>query len=154
MARENIPDLSLVAAPVWREAERRAAVIRPLAALPACPRGEARTAAEALGLSERQVYRLLRRCREGGGALTALVTEGSEGGRGKSRIGAARDELVRDVVAELYLTPQRLSAEQVVQEVRRRAFERKLDTRINLRSENIGSSISMSCANFRAENRG
>ena len=126
MARENIPDLSLVAAPVWREAERRAAVIRPLAALPACPRGEARTAAEALGLSERQVYRLLRRCREGGGALTALVTEGSEGGRGKSRIGAARDELVRDVVAELYLTPQRLSAEQVVQEVRRRAFERKL----------------------------
>jgi putative transposase len=126
VARENIPDLSLVAAPVWREAERRAAVIRPLAALPACPRGEARTAAEALGLSERQVYRLLRRCREGGGALTALVTEGSGGGRGKSRIGAARDELVRDVVAELYLTPQRLSAEQVVQEVRRRASERKL----------------------------
>lgn len=101
-------------------------MIRPLAALPACPRGEARTAAEALGLSERQVYRLLRRCREGGGALTALVTEGSGGGRGKSRIGAARDELVRDVVAELYLTPQRLSAEQVVQEVRRRASERKL----------------------------
>ena len=71
VARQSVADLSLVAAPAWREAERRAAVIRPLAALPACPRGEARAAAEALGLSERQVYRLLRRCREGGGALTA-----------------------------------------------------------------------------------
>lgn len=30
----------------------------------------------------------------------------------------------------------------------------QLDTRINLRSENIGSNISMGCANFRAENRG
>jgi hypothetical protein len=49
VARESVPDLSLVAAPVWREAERRAAVIRPLAVLPACPRREAQAMAAVLG---------------------------------------------------------------------------------------------------------
>ncbi|KQN05163.1 Mu transposase C-terminal domain-containing protein [Sphingomonas sp. Leaf25] len=118
---EVAPDLSLVPEPLWQEAERRATVLRPLAALPSCPREQARAAAAALGVTERQVYRLLRRCREGGGALTAMVSSGSDGGRGKRRIEERRDALIRDAVAELYLTPQRLSAEKIVVEVRRRA---------------------------------
>lgn len=118
---EAAPDLRLVPEPLWQEAERRALVLRPLAALPACPREQARAAAVALGVSERQVYRLLRRCREGGGTLTALVNSGSDGGRGKRRIEERRDALIRDTVTELYLTPQRLSAERIMVEVRRRA---------------------------------
>lgn len=121
MADDEAPDLSLVPQPLWQEAERRAAVLRPLAALPACPREQARAAAAALGVTERQVYRLLRRCREGGGTLTAMVRTGSSGGRGKGRIEERRDALIRDAVAELYLTPQRLSAAKIVIEVRRRA---------------------------------
>lgn len=97
------------------------AVLRPLAALPACPREQARAAATALGVTERQVYRLLRRCREGGGTLTVMVRTGSSGGRGKGRIEERRDALIRDAVAELYLTPQRLSAAKIVIEVRQRA---------------------------------
>jgi len=120
---EAAPDLGLVPEPLWQEAKRRAAVLRPLAALPACPREQARTAATALGVTERQIYRLLRRCREGGGAVTAMVSSGSNGGRGKRRIEERRDALIRDAVAELYLTPQRLSAEKIVIEVRRRARE-------------------------------
>ena len=54
-------------------------------ALPACPREQARAAAVTLSVSERHIYRLLRRCREGGGTLTALVSSGSDGGRGKRR---------------------------------------------------------------------
>ena len=119
-------DLSLVPEPLWQEAERRAAVLRPLAALPACPREQARAAAAVLGVTERQVYRLLRRCREGGGALTAMVSSGSDGGRGKRRIEEHRDALIRDAVAELYLTPQRLSAEKIVVEVRRRARDQQV----------------------------
>lgn len=118
---EAASDLSLVPGPLWQEAERRAAVLRPLAALPACPREQARAAAVALGVSERQIYRLLRKCREGGGTVTALVSSGSDGGRGKRRIEERRDALIRDAVAELYLTPHRLSAEKIVVEVRRRA---------------------------------
>lgn len=59
MADGDAPDLSLIPEPLWQEAERRAAVLRPLANLPACPRDQARTAAAALGVTERQVYRLL-----------------------------------------------------------------------------------------------
>ena len=119
-------DIALVPDGLWREAERRAGVIRPLAALPACPQAQAAAAARELGVSERQVYRLLRRCREADGELTALLPTGSGGGRGKPRLEVRRDDLVRDVVEELYLTPQRLSAERIVYEVRRRAAERKL----------------------------
>lgn len=123
---EAVPDLSLVPEPLWQEAERRAAVLRPLAALLACPREQARAAAVVLGVSERQVYRLLRKCREGGGTVTTLVSSGSDGGRGKRRIEERRDALIRDAVAELYLTPQRLSAEKIVVEVRRRARDQHL----------------------------
>ena len=123
---EGASDLSLVPGSLWQEAERRAAVLRPLAALPTCPREQARAAAVALGVSERQIYRLLRKCREGGGTVTALVSSGSDGGRGKGRIDERRDALIRDAVAELYLTPQRLSAERIVIEVRRRARDQYL----------------------------
>ncbi len=126
MAKCDAPDLSAVPEPLWREAERRAAVLRPLSALSACSREDACAAAAALGVTERQIYRLLRRCREAGGALTAMVSGISGGGRGKSRIDARRDALVRDVVAEFYLTPQRLSAQRIVVEVRRRAREQDL----------------------------
>ncbi|MGU3422950.1 integrase catalytic domain-containing protein [Methylobacterium sp. D54C] len=120
---KRAPDLSLIPGPIWQEAERRTAVLRPLAALPVCPRAQARAAAATLGVTERQVYRLLRRCREGGGTLTAMVRSGSSGGRGKGRIAERRDALIREAVADLYLTPQRLSAARVVIEVCRRARE-------------------------------
>lgn len=123
---ETVPDLSLVPPPLWQEAERRAAVLRPLVQLPTCPRHAARTAATDLGLSERQIYRLLQRCREGSGTVTSLVRSEPSGGRGKTRIDVQREALIQEVVAELYLTPQRHSIPIVVMEVRRRARERQL----------------------------
>jgi putative transposase len=121
MADGDTPDLSLIPEPLWQEAERRAAVLRPLADLPACSRDQARLAATALGVTERQVYRLLRKCREGGGTLTAMLRGGSSGGRGKARIAERRDTMIREAVSDLYLTPQRLSASSIVVEVRKRA---------------------------------
>lgn len=95
MAREHVPDLSLVA---QGGASRHGDL---------APGGAAVLSA-------------------GGGTLTALVMGSSGAGRGGSRIGLACDELVRDVAAELYLTPRRLSAERIVREVRRRAAERQI----------------------------
>jgi putative transposase len=66
-----VVDVSLVPEEAWREAQRRAEVIRPLAEGDRRPRHLVRAAAATLGLSERQTYTLLRRCREGGGDLTA-----------------------------------------------------------------------------------
>ena len=54
-------DLSLIAEQEWNEARRRAFVLRPLVEFKHCPRNRAHEAAVELGLSERQVYRLIRR---------------------------------------------------------------------------------------------
>jgi len=81
-----VVDVSLVPEEAWREAQRRAEVIRPLAEGDRRPRHLVQAAAATLGLSERQTYTLLRRCREAGGDLTALLPGKSAGGRGKPRL--------------------------------------------------------------------
>ena len=79
-------DLSLVPEAAWREAQRRAEVIRPLVERGSRPRHLVQAAAATLGLSERQTCTLLRRYREAGGAVTALVPGTSSGGRNKPRV--------------------------------------------------------------------
>lgn len=113
-------DLSLVAGERWREARRRAEVIRPLAEGARCSRSAVRFAAAELGLSERQIYTLVRRCREADGELTALLPATSGGGRGKSRLSSALEAVIRGVVEELYLTPQRHTTAVVVREIQAR----------------------------------
>lgn len=51
----------------WAEAQRRAAVIAPLAALPSVSASAARDAGRMLGLSERTIYGLLRLWQRSGG---------------------------------------------------------------------------------------
>lgn len=119
-------DLSLVADERWREARRRAEVVRPLAERPHCSRSAARAAATELGLSERQIYTLVRRCREADGELTALLPARSGGGRGRSRLPAGLEAVIRTVVDELYLTPQRNTAAVVVREIQARCRRERL----------------------------
>ncbi len=121
--KKSISDLTLIPDAVWQAAEQRAVLIRPLVARPNCSRADAVAAGLKLGISERQIYRLIQRCRAGGGNLTSLVAEGPNGGRGKSRMAFRQDELIRTVLEELYLTPQRLSGERIVQEVRHQAYK-------------------------------
>jgi hypothetical protein len=104
----------------WREAERRAQVVRPLMEAERGPRRLIQAAAATLGLSERQTYTLLRRCRDAGGALTALLPATSTGGRGKSRLPVASETALIRIIREIHLTPQHLSAARVVLEVTRR----------------------------------
>jgi putative transposase len=110
-------DLSLIPEAAWREAQRRAEVIRPLAERGHGPRHLVRAASSSLGLSERQTYTLLRRCREADGALTALLPGRSGGGRGKTRLDAGTEALLRRVVEEGYLSPQKRSAAWLVEQV-------------------------------------
>src|ERR1700720_299392 len=82
-------DVSLVPEAAWREARRRAEVIRPLVESAHRSRHLVQAAAATLGLSERQIHTILRRRREAGGDLTALLPGGSYGGRKKPRGAAA-----------------------------------------------------------------
>lgn len=89
-ARAGHSRLSLISEAAWREAQRRAEVIRALTERERRPRHLVQAAAATLGLSERQTYTLLRRCREAGGDLTALLPGMSSGGRDKPK-DAARE---------------------------------------------------------------
>ena len=65
----DVVDVSIVSEAAWREAQRRAEVIRPVLEKDHRPRHLVRAAPATLGLSERQTYTLLRRCRDAGGAM-------------------------------------------------------------------------------------
>ncbi|MEI6267722.1 MAG: hypothetical protein WCP01_02500 [Methylococcaceae bacterium] len=62
-------DLSQIAEHEWNEAYRRSEIVRPLLEFKRCPRNRAHEAAIELGLSDRQVYRLIQRLRESDGKL-------------------------------------------------------------------------------------
>jgi len=111
--------LSLPAA-AWAEAQRRAAVIGPLAAQGAVSAAAARDAGQALGLSERTVYVLLRRWRQSGGSAASLAPRPSPGGRGRGRLPAAAERIVAEAIRDEYLTKQKKQAEAVVRAVRDR----------------------------------
>ena len=119
-------DLSQIAEHDWNEARRRADLLRPLAELAHCPRDRARVAAAQLGLSERQVYTCLQRLRQADGALTALLVSGSDGGRGQRRLVGPREDLIRRLIEDLYLTPQKRTAAEVVRAIRHQSDQRGL----------------------------
>ena len=117
-----ITDLGIIRLPDerWKEGERRAAVIRPLALKGEVALADADAAARQLGVSRRTVYTLIRRCRASGGLLTALLGTNSSGGRGKGRLPAAVEQILAATIREEYLSRQKPRAEQIVEEVRRR----------------------------------
>lgn len=118
--RGRAVDICLVDEDAWQTATRRAGIVRPLAAMARCPQALIRKAAEELGISERYIYTLIRRCRAADNAATALVPNISDGGKGSSRIGKSVEDLLAAVIKEVYLTPQCLTAEAVIREIRRR----------------------------------
>ena len=78
-------DLPLISDAAWREAERRSAVIRPLAERERRPRHLILAAAATLGLSERQTHTLLRRCMDAGGKRPVSPAPSRPSGQAASR---------------------------------------------------------------------
>lgn len=109
--------LPLIPDEIWNEARRRAELVRPLAEMATCPRDRVRAVAADLGLSDRQIYRMVARLRAAGGQLTALLPSGPRGGRGKPRLPSASEAMTRDVIETMYLTPQKPTAAKVVREI-------------------------------------
>ena len=113
-------DLSVIPEGKWNEARRRADIVRPLAERNHCPRHLARSAASELGISERQIYTLLRRMREAGGTVTALLPTGPRGGLGQSRLSKLTEEMTANIIQEVYLTRQKRTAALLIREVQGR----------------------------------
>ena len=118
----RVPERGTLSLPdaIWTEAQRRAAVIGPLAARDGVSAIAARDAGQALGLSERTIYALLQRWRGSGGIAASLAPRPSPGGRGKGRLPAAVEGIVAEAIRDEYLTKQKKRAEAVVRAVRDR----------------------------------
>jgi len=119
----RVPERGTLSLPdgAWTEAQRRAAVIGPLAAREAVSAATARDADRALDLSERTIYALLRRWRQSGGSAVSLAPRPSPGGRGKGRLPAEAERIVAEAIRDEYLTKQKKRAEAVVRAVRDRS---------------------------------
>ena len=107
----------------WEEAKRREAVIRPLAERQTVPAAVAKEAAAKLNISERHIYTLVSRYRASNGLLTSLVKMSPSGGRSKSRLPQVVEDVIAKTIDEVYLTPQKHRAEDVIFEVRYRCSQ-------------------------------
>lgn len=85
----------------WRYS--RPEVIGPLAAKPQLGLAAADAAAAELGISRRQVYVLLSRWRAGAGVVSDLLPRRSSGGRGRGRLPAAVEAVLRELIESRYL---------------------------------------------------
>jgi len=69
---------------------------------------------------------LLRVYRVSGGTLSALVPSKHSGGKGKGRLSADLEAIIETTIQEEYLTPQKRTAQRIVDEVRRRCYRANL----------------------------
>ena len=107
----------------WKTARERADVLRPLAKLDVCPVHLARAAALDLQISERWVDVLVRRLREQGGELTALLPAQGRGGPRQVRIAGDREAIMSEIIDTKYLTRQKLRPAEIVRIINARCHK-------------------------------
>jgi DNA-binding CsgD family transcriptional regulator len=107
-------------------AEHRTAILGRLAVEPRCSRAAARQASAELGISERQVFALVRRLRMANGDPAAVLPRKSSGGRGLPRIAPAAEQMVRDVINGVLQSMHYRRAPEIIAEVQKRCLELQL----------------------------
>ena len=110
----------------WAQARHRTEIIGPLAALEVVGHEAADEAAQALGLSRRQVYVLIRRARQGTGLVTDLTPGRSGGGNGKGRLPEPVERIIRELLQKRFLTKQKRSLAAFHREVAQACKTQKL----------------------------
>jgi putative transposase len=102
----------------WAEAVRRAAMIRPLAAMPRLDIPSVEAAALQLGLSKRRVYGLLDAFR--GNPVTAALLPGKRGPKnGSRRLDQAIEAQIEAAITTVYLTRERPTLSRVFRQITR-----------------------------------
>jgi putative transposase len=109
----------------WAEARRRLELIGPLLDRARCPRAVIVERARSAGLDPSTLYRWARAYRASG-LLSSLLPYKPSGGRGKSRLQPAVEQIVTDAIAEHFLTRQQRAARSTSLEAARRCHEAKL----------------------------
>ncbi|EXF95619.1 transposase TniA [Pseudomonas fluorescens HK44] len=110
----------------WAQTRHRMEVIGPLAAVEVVGHEAADVAAQALGVSRRQVYALIRRARQGTGLVTDLAPGRSGGGKGKGRLPEPVERIIRELLQKRFLTKQKRSLAAFHREVAQACKTQKL----------------------------
>jgi putative transposase len=103
----------------WQVAVARARAIGPLAESDRVSISAADEAASQLGVTQRQVYALVKRWRAGDGVASDLLPRRSSGGRGGARLAADVEAIVRRVLRARYLVRQKRSVAVICREITR-----------------------------------
>ena len=93
----------------WSQAHLRNEVIASLAKLDVIGKYTADEAARQLGLSKRQVYKLVHRFRKGEGLVTDMAYASPSGGKGKRRLSEPVEKIIQNILQKRYLTKQKRS---------------------------------------------
>jgi putative transposase len=121
----SLPDLSKVDDRDWGEARRRLDLIAPLLDGTRFPRAVIVERAQAAGLDASTLYRWARAYRASG-LLSSLLPYKPSGGRGKSRLDAEVEEIVKQTISEHFLTRQQRTVRSTSAEGARRCREAQL----------------------------
>lgn len=112
-------DLSMIADKHWQIAQERYSAIKPFVGDIVASREDVAQRASEIGVSAATLYRWLERYRRRG-LVTDLVPKKRGWRAGHSRLAPSTEAVVNEVIADVYLTPQRLNATETALEVRRR----------------------------------
>lgn len=120
------PGLLAVPEPEWEQVRLRSQVIGLLAERDPVRLAAVDEAAMQLGISRRRVYVQLKRCRQGSGLATDLVSQRSDGGKGGARLSEPVEQVIRELVRQRYLTRQKCSIASLHREIVRTCAARGL----------------------------
>lgn len=124
-ARTDV-ELSAVSDEDWIEANRRASIVRSILETEGPRTDVIRATARETGVHASTLYRWFH-AYESTGCVTALLPYRPKGGKGKARLDAAIEAIVRTTIEEYYLTSQQRSARKTCEEVALRCRRAGLD---------------------------
>ncbi|MCH4247666.1 MAG: hypothetical protein LKF82_07480 [Acinetobacter populi] len=113
----NYPDLNNIDRDSWEEAERRYNLILPLLKGEVTGRSEIDKFAKKMDVGRATLYRWFNTYKATG-ALTSLIPRQRGWKVGSSRLTPEQDKIIQDVIQEYYLSPQKLSQNDIIQQVK------------------------------------
>ncbi len=122
--RNEVVEIADIADSDWKLMNERYSYIKPLLEMN-YGRSDVETRAKQVGKSFPTLYRYLKKYKEAGG-IEGLLPQRPGVPKGTRRIAPEAESIVKEVIDEIYLSKQRSSIEKVVQEVRRRCYEREI----------------------------
>ncbi|WP_439449267.1 Mu transposase C-terminal domain-containing protein [Stenotrophomonas sp. ATs4] len=118
-------DLALYSSEEWAEGQRRLALIKPLLAMPCRSRSDVESIAKDAGVHFTTLYKWLKAFLLSG-HVSSLVPSKAGRRTGMRMLGQVLEEVIRAVIEEKYLSVDRGTAQDVVDEVRKRCRHMKL----------------------------